>query len=62
MRSNGYCTNGRLQKWTVNATVHGQRAESEQAPEGALDSEQWLSGAPLDCPVVPPVRAPMVEP
>ena len=33
------------------------RAESEQAPEGAPDSEQ-----PSDCPVAPLVRAPMVEP
>jgi hypothetical protein len=29
MRSNGYCANGRLQKWTVNATVRGQRAQSQ---------------------------------
>jgi hypothetical protein len=38
------------------------RAESEQAPEGAPDSEHDLSGAPPDCPVVPAVRAPTVEP
>jgi hypothetical protein len=38
------------------------RAESEQAPEGAPDSEQELSGAPPDCPVAPHVRAPTVEP
>jgi hypothetical protein len=44
------------------ATVGGQRAESEQAPEGAPDSEQCLSGAPPDCSVAPLVRAPMVEP
>jgi hypothetical protein len=37
-------------------------AESEQALEGARDSEQGLSGAPPDCPVAPLVRAPMVEP
>jgi hypothetical protein len=36
--------------------------ESEQAPEGAPDSEQDLSGAPPDCPVAPLVRAPAVEP
>jgi hypothetical protein len=30
--------------------------------EGAPDSEQWLSGAPPDCPVTPLVRAPMVKP
>jgi hypothetical protein len=38
------------------------RAESEQAPEGAPDSEQWLSGAPPDCPVAQLSEAPMVEP
>ena len=40
-------------------TVH---AESEQAPEGAPDSEQYMSGAPPDCPVAPLVKAPTVEP
>jgi hypothetical protein len=34
--------------------------KSEQAPEGTLDSLQDLSGAPLDCPVAPIVRAPTV--
>jgi hypothetical protein len=38
------------------------RAESEQAPDGASDSEQDLSSAPPDCPVAPHVRAPTVEP
>jgi hypothetical protein len=38
------------------------RAESEQAPEGAPDSEQGLSSAPPDCPMAPHVRAPTVEP
>jgi hypothetical protein len=38
------------------------RAESEQAPEGAPDSEQYLSGAAPDCPVAQAVRAPTVEP
>jgi hypothetical protein len=38
------------------------RVESEQAPEGASDSEQRLSGAQPDCPVVPAVRALTVEP
>jgi hypothetical protein len=38
------------------------RTELEQAPEGAPDSEQCLSGAPPDCPVAPLVRAPTVEP
>jgi hypothetical protein len=41
--------------WTAHA-------ESEQAPEGAPDSEQGLSGAPPDYPVAPHVRAPTVEP
>jgi hypothetical protein len=34
--------------------------KSEQAPEGAPDSLQDLSGAPPDCPVAPEVRAPTV--
>jgi hypothetical protein len=34
--------------------------KSEQAPEGAPDSLQDLSGAPSDCPVAPIVRAPTV--
>jgi hypothetical protein len=38
------------------------RTESEQVPEDAPDSEQYLSGAPPDCPVAPHVRAPTVEP
>jgi hypothetical protein len=59
MRSNGYCANGRLEK--VNSAWIA-RVESEQAPEGAPDSEQCLSGAPPDCPVVPAVRALTVEP
>jgi hypothetical protein len=54
------CANGRLQKCTVNSAT--ARAESEQAPDGAPDSEQDLSGAPPDCPVAPHVRAPLVEP
>jgi hypothetical protein len=58
MRSNGYCTNGRLEKVNSARTT---RIESEEAPEGALDSEQCLSGAPPDCPVVPAVRAPERE-
>jgi hypothetical protein len=55
--------NGRLQRkpekrysaWTVCA-------ESEQAPEGAPDSEHYLTGAAPDCPVPQAVRAPTVEP
>ena len=36
--------------------------KSEQAPEGAPDSEHDLSGAPPDCPVAHMSEAPMVEP
>jgi hypothetical protein len=57
----------RLQAPTVvcNATVKrysaGLRAQkSEQAPEGAPDSEQELSGAPPDCPVAPLSEDPTV--
>jgi hypothetical protein len=46
------------EQWTVQST----RAESEQAPEGAPDSEQWLSGAPPDCPVAQLSEALKVEP
>jgi hypothetical protein len=38
------------------------RAESEQALEGASDSEQYLSGAAPDCPVAHAIRAPTVKP
>jgi hypothetical protein len=41
-----------------SATV---RAESEQPPEGALDSEQCLSGVAPDCLVPQDVRAPTIE-
>jgi hypothetical protein len=50
--------NGRLQKVNNDQQCATARAESEQAPEGALDSEQCLSGAPTDCPVAPHVIAP----
>jgi hypothetical protein len=59
MRSNGYSANGRLQKVNSARTV---RAEVRAALEGAPDSEKDLSGAPPNCPVVPAVRAPTVEP
>jgi hypothetical protein len=45
-------------------TTHSVRtvcAESEQPPEGALDSEQYLSGAAPDCPVPPDDKAPTVK-
>jgi hypothetical protein len=55
--------NGRLQVNSKSEQCAPARAQkSEQAPEGALDSEQDLSGAPPDCPVAPLVRAPTVEP
>jgi hypothetical protein len=55
------------QRSSAKATVNNEqcvtaRAESEQAPDGAPDSEQDLFGALLECLVVPHVRAPMVEP
>jgi hypothetical protein len=55
--------NGRLQrKPEKRYSARTARVESEQEPDGASDSEQWLSGAPLDCPVAQAVRAPTVEP
>jgi hypothetical protein len=55
--------NSRLQrKPEKRYSARTVRAESEQAPEGALDSEQYLSGAAPDCPVLQAVRAPTVEP
>jgi hypothetical protein len=51
-------SNGHLQKRYSARTV---RVESEQPPEGSPDSEQCLSGAAPDCPVLQDVRAPMVE-
>jgi hypothetical protein len=55
--------NGRLQrKPEKRYSAQTVRAESEQEPEGTPDSEQYLSGAPPDCPVAPAVRAPTVEP
>jgi hypothetical protein len=61
-RINGSSTtvncNGHLQKCYSARTV---RAELEQLPEGAPDSEQYLSGAALDCPVPHEDKAPTVE-
>jgi hypothetical protein len=37
-------------------------AESEQAPDGAPNSEQDLSGAPPNCPVAHMSEAPTVKP
>jgi hypothetical protein len=50
--------NGHLQKCYSALIV---RAESEQPPEGASDSEQCLSGAAPDCPVPYEDKAPTVE-
>jgi hypothetical protein len=55
-------TNDRLQR-TLNAlqcTTVAQK--SKHTPDGAPDSLQDLSGAPLDCPVAQKTEAPMVEP
>jgi hypothetical protein len=53
--------NGRLQG-TVKANSARLRAQkSEQAPEGASDSDQDLSGAPPDCPVAQLSEAPTVR-
>jgi hypothetical protein len=38
------------------------RARRVRALEGTPDSEQYLSGAPPDCPVAPHIRALTVEP
>jgi hypothetical protein len=55
--------NGRLQ-WKPKKHYSAQtvRGESEQALEGAPDSEHYLSGAAPDCPVAQADRAPTVEP
>jgi hypothetical protein len=44
------------------STMRTARVELEQAPEGAPDSEQDLSGAPPDCPVAQLSEAPTVKP
>jgi hypothetical protein len=61
-RSNGYFTATvvcRRHLMRYNARLRAQK--SEQAPEGAPDSLQDLSGAPPDSPVAPSVRAPTVR-
>jgi hypothetical protein len=59
----------RLLRQRASAKVNSEReqcADSARrvraAPEGASNSEQYLSGAPPDCPVAQAVRAPMVKP
>jgi hypothetical protein len=55
--------NGRLQrKLEKQYSARTVRVQSEQALEGAPESEQYLSGAAPDCPVAQSVRAPTVEP
>jgi hypothetical protein len=55
--------NGRLQrKPEKRYSARTMRTEVRAASEGAPDSEQYLSGAPPDCPVAQAVRAPTVEP
>jgi hypothetical protein len=53
---------GRLQRYSETLQCATARVESEQAPEGAPDSEHLLSGAPLDCPVAHMSEAPTVKP
>jgi hypothetical protein len=50
-------SNGRLQREQCADSSRRVRA----APEGAPNSEQYVSGAALDCPVPQDVRAPTVE-
>jgi hypothetical protein len=50
-------SNGRLQREQCMDSSRRVRA----APEGAPDSEQYLSGAAPDCPVSQDVKAPTVE-
>jgi hypothetical protein len=52
--------NGRLQRYSEQWTVQLRAQKSEQAPEGAPDTEQDMSGAPSDCPVAPLSQAPTV--
>jgi hypothetical protein len=62
-RSNGYTAPTVVCNITVkrySARLHAQK--SEQAPQGAPDSEQLLSGAPPDCPVSQKSEASTVEP
>jgi hypothetical protein len=60
--SNGYFAPTVVCEGIKYATVRACAQKSEQAPEGAPDSLQDLSGAPPDCPMAPQVRAPTVEP
>jgi hypothetical protein len=57
-RSNGYQRNGQLYSALTELQF---TAEVRAGARGALDSEQYLSGAAPDCPVHQDVRAPTVE-
>jgi hypothetical protein len=57
-RSNDYSRNGRLH--SALTELHFT-AEVRAGVRGAPDSEQYLSGAALDCPVHQAIRAPMVK-
>jgi hypothetical protein len=62
-RSNGYIAPTVICKGTVKCYSARLRAQkSEQASDGASDSEQDLSGAPLDYPVAHMSEALTVEP
>jgi hypothetical protein len=61
-RSNGYFTPTVVcRRHLMRYSARLRTQKSEQAPEGAPDSLQDLSGAPPDCPVAPSVRTPMVR-
>jgi hypothetical protein len=46
---------------TVPLTGLQFAAEVRAEVRGTLDSEQWLSGAALDCPAPPEVSAPTID-
>jgi hypothetical protein len=52
--------NDRLQRYRNSEQCSLRAQKLEQASEGAPDSEQCLSGAPLDCPVAQLSEAPTV--
>jgi hypothetical protein len=54
--------NDHLQMNSESKQCAPAHAEVRADAKGAPDSEQDQSGAPPDCPVVPLVRAPTVEP
>jgi hypothetical protein len=56
------CANGHLQRYRNSEQCAVARAESEQASDGAPDSEHDMSGAPPDCSVAYMSETPTVEP